>query len=59
MFYFWTGVLNSLTEALRSHIDPIPLTALFGIPLRPELPVEQVVALTALLARHLILIKWK
>lgn len=56
---FWSSIFDTLSTALKSKIEPHPLTALFGIPSRPEMHVEQVVAFTTLLARRLILLRWK
>lgn len=46
-------------RAFKSHIDLSPLLALFGIPSKPELPIQRVVAFTTLLARCLTPLKWK
>lgn len=59
---FWTDICNSLSEILNMPIDPIPITILFGV-LPSTLVVPKFkadfVAFATLLARRLILLKWK
>jgi len=58
---FWSNVFDTLNNALNIELDPNPLTALFGIPSRPDLSISshQVIAFIPLLARAAILLKWK
>ena len=50
---FWSDIFQTLTQALNTNLELNPLTALFGLPLNKKL------AFTSLLARRIILIKWK
>ena len=57
---FWSAVFNSLGAVLGEPVDLDPLTALFGIPLMPNVSssARRIIAFTTLLARRLILLKW-
>ena len=62
LFNFWTMIFNTLSEILGRKLDPNPFSALFGVSASlPSLSLSQknVIALTTLLARRLILMKWK
>ena len=58
---FWAAIFDTLNRVLGAALDPIPLTALFGVPLT-QLTIpktsKQVIAFSTLLARRLILLKW-
>ena len=60
---FWCQIFDTLATVLEVDLHPEPYTALFGSPpLRtPNLPASKrrVLAFTTLLARRLILFKWK
>ncbi len=58
---FWSNTFKTLTQALNTTITPNVLTALFGLPLDQNLPVtiKHVIAFATLLARCIILQKWK
>ena len=57
---FWTDIFATLTELTGMPIEPNPMTALFGI---SEVPMSRtqadLIAFVTLLARRLILMKWK
>ncbi len=58
----WKAIFEALSTVLTVKIDPNPLMSLFGIiPEGMELPVggHKIVAFTTLLARRLILLRWK
>uniref|UniRef100_A0A669DKG7 Reverse transcriptase domain-containing protein n=1 Tax=Oreochromis niloticus TaxID=8128 RepID=A0A669DKG7_ORENI len=58
---FWRVIFDTLSQAYGQTVPPNPLSAIFGIP--PDLnlsgPLKQALAFTTLLARRLILLKWK
>lgn len=59
---YWRGIFEALSTVLGVTIAPDPLTALFGlVPENMKLPSggSKVVAFSTLLARRLILLKWK
>ena len=58
---FWTEVFDSISRAYGLVIDPNPLSAIFGVPPDNGQPVvmKRALAFTTLLARRLILFKWK
>lgn len=58
---FWSEIFNTLNTAYSTAITSEPLVALFGVPLQPSTSrtMQQVIAFTTLLARRLILFKWK
>lgn len=58
----WKAIFEALSIVLTVKLDPNPLMSLFGItPEGMQLPVggHKVVAFTTLLARRLILLRWK
>ena len=59
---YWKAIFETLSTVLTTKIDPNPLTSLFGIiPEDTELPAggRKTVAFITLLARRLILLRWK
>ena len=58
---FWTSIFTSFTEIAGVDIPPDPLTALFGVPCGNNTPLylNRIMSFTSLLARRLILLKWK
>ena len=61
---FWTSIFKAFSEMFGSRLDPDPICALFGVmseESRAALPTKAhvVIAFTTLLARRLILFKWK
>lgn len=58
---FWGDIFKLLSQAYNQAIHPNPLSAIFGIPLDPDLSrsLKQVLAFSTLLARRLILLRWK
>ena len=58
---FWSEIFNTLNTAYGTAISPDPLLALFGTTLQPFTckAMQQVFAFTTLLARRLILLRWK
>ena len=58
---FWSEIFKTLSTAYNTTISPQPLLALFGAPLQPfaSRVIQNVLAFTTLLARRLILFKWK
>ncbi len=59
---YWKAIFEALSTVLTVKIDPNPLMSIFGIiPEGMELPVggHKIVAFTTLLARRLILLRWK
>lgn len=58
---FWRDVFNTLTQAYGQTIVPNALSAIFGIPPNTNIsgPLKCALAFTTLLARRLILFKWK
>ena len=58
---FWSDIFKTLNTAYNTSITPDPLLALFGAPLQPitSKVMQTVLAFTTLLARRLILLKWK
>ena len=58
---FWSEIFKTLSTAYDTTISPEPLLALFGAPLEPctSRVIQNVLAFTTLLARRLILLKWK
>ena len=58
---FWENIFQTLSQAYGQTILPNPLSAIFGIPPDGNLSgsLKQALAFTTLLARRLILLKWK
>ncbi|CAI5671647.1 unnamed protein product [Oreochromis niloticus] len=58
---FWRNIFDTLSQAYGQTVPPNPLSAIFGIPPDSNLsgPLKQALAFTTLLARRLILLKWK
>ncbi|XP_058262277.1 uncharacterized protein LOC131363589 [Hemibagrus wyckioides] len=58
---FWTHIFDTLTRAYEHIIVPNPLSAIFSMSLITDLPgaAKQALAFTTLLARKLILLRWK
>jgi hypothetical protein len=58
---FWTSVFQTISEVLQHQIEPNPFTAIFGNAPNSGLPKVKlkVLAFTSLLARMVILLKWK
>ena len=60
---FWRQIFDTLSTVLDIDLNPEPCTVLFGSPplTKPQLPASKrrVLAFTTLLARRLILFKWK
>lgn len=59
---YWTAIFKAFSYVCNKTIDPNPITALFGVlPNQPDLTSYQTnaVAFSSLLARRLILLKWK
>lgn len=58
---FWHEVFNTISQIISLQISPSVLTALFGITLVPSVPQHQqnFIAFVTLIARRLILLKWK
>ena len=59
---FWTQIFISLSEISGEDVEPCPVGALFGVfPLLPSLSraKKDAMAFVTLLARRLILLKWK
>lgn len=60
LYNYWTAIFNTLTEVTGTLIEPNAITALFGI---PQLPLPRLqadlIAFVTLLARRLILMRWK
>lgn len=62
LHHFWQSIFNTLSKILMEQIDPSPLTALFGVtPQAVNLSncKSNMVAFCTLLARRLILLRWK
>lgn len=64
LFTFWRCILKSFSEMFKTRIEPDPLCALFGLAPKvtcASLPnsAQVVIAFSTLLARRLILLKWK
>lgn len=58
---FWSEIFQTLNTAYNTTVVPEPLLALFGVSLQPFASgvMQHVLAFTTLLARRLILLKWK
>lgn len=58
---FWSDIFKSLSEIFQIPINLDPLTALFGLPQNPNIPlnIKRAIAFTTLQARRSILLKWK
>ena len=58
---FWSDIFQTFKQAFNTNLEPNPLTALFGLPQTKNLPstTQRVMAFTILLARVIILLKWK
>lgn len=61
---FWTTIFKAYSDMFGTRLDPDPISALFGVvseESRAVLPLKAhvVIAFTTLLARRLILFKWK
>ena len=59
---FWSEVFGTISNSIDIPIDPVAMTALFGVlPIDLTLPryKTDLIAFTTLLARRLILLKWK
>lgn len=57
---YWTEIFDTLSKITGIHIEPNAITALFSVPLLPlSRPQANLIAFVTLLARRLILLKWK
>ncbi len=61
LFEYWTKILKTLKDAFNIDIDTDPLLAIFGLTVDVNISVmvQKALAFTTLLARCLILLKWK
>uniref|UniRef100_A0A3B1IPQ1 Reverse transcriptase domain-containing protein n=1 Tax=Astyanax mexicanus TaxID=7994 RepID=A0A3B1IPQ1_ASTMX len=62
LFKFWTEIFSTLSEVFGMQLDPNPVTAIFGVlpsALLMSKHHSDFVAFVTLLARRLILLKWK
>ncbi len=61
LFEYWTKILKTLKDAFNIDIDTDPLLAIFGltVDVNISVTVQKALAFTTLLARRLILLKWK
>ncbi len=61
LFKYWTKILKTLKDAFNIDIDTDPLLAIFGltVDVNISVTVQKALAFTTLLARRLILLKWK
>ena len=59
---FWCFVFKTLSDFLQLNLQPCPLTDIFEVPLVPSAysrPQADVIALSSLLARRIIIFEWK
>lgn len=64
LFTFWRTIFKAYSHMFGTRLDPDPVSALFGLTSKESLAVlptkaHVVIAFTSLLARRLILFKWK